>query len=207
VHPAIRDALFRRSALQFGDDGRVGWARGQIERLRPGDLQAAPLSDLPHQLFLSRMLGVHRLLIRMARVEGKGDLVWDGRRQVRLDLHLPDRRHRRRPALQRNADHRGDDLREACHRVEPSLHRSGTGVVGSAAQFDHVVADGRDCVDNAHLQAVRFQDRTLLDVELDPGIEVIALRLPDPLRVETDAAHRLPDRRAVAVADQVWLLR
>ena len=66
VHPAKRDPLLRRGTLQRGDDLRVRGGRREIERLRPRDLEAAPLGDLAHQLLLVRMLGVDRRLVGMA---------------------------------------------------------------------------------------------------------------------------------------------
>ena len=43
-------------------------------------------------------------------------------------------------ALERDADHRVRDLREAGHRIEPALHRPRAGVVGAADELDDVVA-------------------------------------------------------------------
>ena len=153
------------------------------------------------------MLGVDHPLVGVARVERERDLVRDGGREIRLDVHPADRGHGRRAALERDADHGGDDLGEARHRVETSLHRPGTGVVGAAGELDHVVADRGDRVDDADRQPFGLQDRPLLDVHLDPRVEVVPPGLGYPLRIEAHAAHGLPDRHALAVAYRFRLLR
>src|SRR5262245_9709624 len=79
-------------------------------------------------------------------------------------------------------------------------------MVGPATQLDDVMADRGDRVDDADRQPFVLEDRALLDVELDPGVEVVALRLRDPLRIEPDRPHRLADRGALAVADLLGLL-
>ena len=207
VHAAVGDALFPRRPFEGRDHARVARAGGQVERLRPGDPQAAALGDLAHQSLLLRVLGLDRPLFGVARVERERHLVRDGRGQVRLHVDASDRRHRRRAALQRDADDGADDLREPGHRVETAAHRARTGVIGAPDELDDVVRDRGDRVDHADRQPLVLEDRPLLDVQLDPGADVVARGLGDLPRVEADRLHRLADRQAVVLVDSLGVVR
>jgi hypothetical protein len=92
-------------------------------------------------------------------------------------LDASDRRDRGRPALKRDADDGADDLREAGQWVEPALHRPRACVVGAPGELDDVVSDRGDRVDDADRQPLVLEDRALLDVQLDPGVDVVACGL------------------------------
>src|SRR5437773_12119071 len=53
---------------------------------------------------------------------------------------------------------------------------------------------------DAETRALLLEDRALLDVELDEGVDVAADRLSDVRGIETHATHRVGQRDAVGVA-------
>ena len=128
--------------------------------------------------------------------------------QIRLDVHPTDRGHGRRAALERDADHGGDDLGEARHRVETSLHRPGAGVVGAAGELDR--RSGGCAVIASTMPTGSPSASRIGPCSMCTSIHVSrSSRLASGIRSGSSptAAHRLPDRDAVAVADPLRLVR
>ena len=113
----------------------------------------------------------------------------------------PNGGHRRRTQLEGDSDYGSHDLGEARHRIEPAHHRPRAGMIGPAGELYDVVTDARDRVDDAHRKPGRLEDGALLDVELDPGLDVVPRGLGNASWIEPDGAHRLTDRDSVGVED------
>ena len=79
-----------------------------------------------------------------------------------------------RPRPVRGVDHCRDDLGEAGHRVAPEIHRESTGVVGSTTQLHLIVPEPGDAGHHRDRQSGLFEDRPLLDVELNEAVDVVA---------------------------------
>src|SRR4051812_26145836 len=63
-----------------------------------------------------------------------------------------------------------------------------------------------DRVDHADGVALVVEDTTLLDMQLDEGVDVVAPRTRERRRVEAAGPHRRADRRTVRVAQAIDLL-
>ena len=69
------------------------------------------------------------------------------------------------------------------------------------------MADAGDRVDDGDRQPGMFEDRTLLDMQLDEAVDVVALRRRDHGRIEPDAAHRVGDGLAVETPGTLGIAR
>ena len=87
--------------------------------------------------------------------------------------------------------------RPSDQRIPAPLHRPGAGMGGLAAEFDQHASAGIAAGDDADLHALAVEDRPLLDMELDIGVEGVRRSLH--LTAIADAVELLADRLAIVV--------
>ncbi len=84
-----------------------------------------------------------------------------------------------------------DDPRRGDERIAPQLHRGCARVARRAFKFDFQPGDAGDGGDDADVDSLRFEHRSLLDVQFEGGRDVVA---PRSARRARDLRRRAPVR-------------
>ena len=122
------------------------------------------------KLLYVRFGTVECIVIGVAQIERERDSVRDDVDGTRREFECAHRRHGGR-ALYGVAPQGGDDL--GCHyqRVVAQVERGSPGVIGDAAQGDALPRDALQGMDSSERYAACSEDGTLLDVELEVGVD------------------------------------
>ena len=142
---------------------------------------------------------------RMARVDHEQDPLRNDRRIVWLDQHAPNCRHGRPAHRDGRLDHFGNNLRSARHGVAAHIHRGPAGVVVTPLDLHEVMAQAGDPINDACRQPPFFEDRPLLDVQFDVGVDVGSLRRRDCRRLQAHGPHGLSHRDPVVIEQRLGL--
>ena len=172
-----------------------------------GDRQVAPLRHFSDQRLVPGKEELALRRVRRSRVDREGDLTWDNGSLVGGNDDPADGRHAGAAHAMRRIDHAADDLGRAGHGVPSQIHRGRAGVVGATLQRDQVLAVAGDPVDDADRDVLSLQMGTLLDVQLDERLDVVATRFLDPGGIESHIAHGLRHRHTVVTAQPPRFLR
>jgi len=100
--------------------------------------------------------------------------------------------------------HLVDDLAERSRRVLANLHRGRTGMRGMTEQLDRVPAEPLYRADDADLERLGFQDRTLLNVQFERG--GVGRRLRGTTAGPAKAVKLRADRNTIDVFERQRLL-
>jgi hypothetical protein len=126
--------------------------------------------------------------------------------RARLGLQMAYSADRRTAHALAEADCVPDHLHRSGHCVAAHVHRRGTRVVLTPEYTDAELTVPGDGVQDTNIQPLCFQRASLLDVQLQPGEDVIATSLRDTRRLQTRLAHRLCRRDAIGVSVRLSLL-
>ena len=74
-----------------------------------------------------------------------------------------------------------------------------------AAQLDEVVPDAGDAAYDRHRKPGLFQDRALLDVQLNERLDVVPPGVRNARRIQPDLPHRFGDSLAAVAPHPVWI--
>ena len=113
---------------------------------------------------------LQHLVVGVAQVDGQGGAVRHDVDEIRTDLEPADRGDLGVPELQRQASSEGRDLGRDVPGVAAQAHRRRAGVSGPAVDRQLGPGDALHALDDADADSLVFEDRSLLDVQLDEGV-------------------------------------
>ncbi len=126
---------------------------------------------------------------------------------IRLDGQATHRSDRRASHPRRSLDHACYDLSNAGHRIAPEVHWHCTRMIGTSTHLDYIVAGTSDSRNDPDREVRLLEYRTLLNVELDEGIDISALGFRDTPGIQPEKLHRLAyGRFAFVVPQRIWLV-
>ncbi len=146
----------------------------------------------------------HRFL-RVPELAGQKDLARDDVARARIGRQHAGRRDGQRRVAEADAVDEFDDARRAHQGVAAAGHRGGAGMALEALEGHLEPALALPMGDDADVDPFVFQDRPLLDVELEHGADLAAAA--GHLALEADARQLVAEALAVAVLDRIGLLQ
>ena len=189
-----------RALHLFDQPGRAYCHRAVLQLLQ-AQLHAARLGD-DGELAPQALDGAFaQAVVRRSAIHREARLARDHVDGAGQRLDAADRRHQFRHRAARALD-REHALGGGGERVVAQVHGDRAGMAGHAAHRGREAAETVDRGDHAHRDALGFQHRSLLDVQLGIGMQLLAAARGgiEPGRVEPEGGHRLLHRHAVAIA-------
>src|SRR3954452_658938 len=182
-------------------DGRNQLGIEMRRRLAPDQvdlhLDLAACGDLGNRAAQIAIERIHDRAICTAAIHREGDLAGNDVARRVCDHGLADGADCLRPVLARNGLHRQHDLGQRRQRVAPQRHRRRPGMALEAGNLAVVPKYALAGIDDTDGLAFGFQDRALLDVQLDETAEL--LETDRLVAAITDVIERLAHAGAVSV--------